>query len=245
MSAAAKILIVEDEYITAKTIANFLSSKGYEIIGCALNIEEALNLLKNETIDCVVLDINLNDKKDGIWIGNYIQEHFQIPFIYLTAYTDHKTLNEAITTSPYGFLNKPFQKPELFSAIEIALLKHNSIMSLKVEGNEQIEKSKPYIFLKNIDKYEKVLWNEISYIESQKNYLLICTPHITYKHRATIKEFIQALPSKKFIQVHRAFIVNVDKINSYNKAKMELELDKWTVPISKSFKADLLQSLET
>ncbi|MFD0964082.1 LytR/AlgR family response regulator transcription factor [Pseudofulvibacter geojedonensis] len=243
MNTTAKILIVEDEYITAKSIANFLSSQGYTIVGCALNINEALNFFKEEEIDCVILDVNLNDDKDGIWLGTYIQENYQIPFIYLTAYTDHKTLNEAINTSPYGFLNKPFQKSELFSSIEIALLKHNSLMRLKEKSS--LTEREQYIYLKNIDKFEKVLWKDIRYIESQKNYLFIHTKQLTYKHRETIKEFIKVLPNKKFIQVHRAFIVNLDQISSYKKSVMEIEIENNKIPVSKSYKADLIRFIES
>ena len=131
MEEAVKILIVEDEYITAKTLSSFLESSGYTIIGIAMDVDEALSYLEDEVIDCVILDINLNDKKDGVWIANHIKENYHIPFIFLTAYTDKDTITKAIQSSPYGFLAKPFQKIELFSAIEIALHKQNELMLLK------------------------------------------------------------------------------------------------------------------
>lgn len=243
MNKAAKILIVEDEYITAKTIASFLSKMEYEIVGIALNITEAITYLKNEIIDCVILDINVNDDKDGVWLGNYIQDNYHIPFVYLTAYTDSETIAKAMRTSPYGFLSKPFQKTELFTAIEIALMKHNNLLNVTHQLKEEEKSLSDFIFLKNIDRFDKVLFKNINFIESQKNYLLVHTIDKVYKHRATIKEFIKVLPDKTFIQVHRAFIVSVDKIQSYNKAEMELEINQNIIPISKSYKTDLLSTL--
>ena len=75
MEEAVKILIVEDEYITAKTLSNFLEASGYTVVGCAMDTDEALSYLKKNVIDCVILDINLNDEKDGVWIANQIKEN--------------------------------------------------------------------------------------------------------------------------------------------------------------------------
>lgn len=123
-------------------------------------------------------------------------------------------------------------------------MKHNSLMSLTEDNSHNKGMIKDHIFLKNIDKFEKVFWSEISYIESQKNYLFIHTSQIEYKHRATIKDFIKVLPNQNFVQVHRAFIINSDKIRTYNKAEMIVEVDQSIIPISKSYKANLLSVLE-
>ena len=117
-------------------------------------------------------------------------------------------------------------------------------MSLK-EAKKTTSVNRPYIFLKNIDKFEKVFWSDISFIESQKNYLLIHASQTIYRHRATIKEFIKNIPNKNFVQVHRAFIVNIDKIKSYKKSTMELEIDGIKIPISKSYKGFIANFLES
>lgn len=243
MNKAAKILIVEDEYITAKTIASFLTKMEYNVVGVALNITEALTYLKNETIDCVILDININDEKDGVWLGNYIQENYKIPFIYLTAYTDRETIAKAMKTSPYGFLSKPFQKPELFTAIEIALMKHNSLINLTFQQNDEAVKLTDFIFLKNIDRFDKLMFKEINFIESQKNYLLVHTTGKVYKHRATLKEFIELLPEAIFIRTHRAFVVNILKIDSVNKTEGTIKVDNQTILISKSYKKEVFDKI--
>jgi len=241
MKKQIKILIVEDEYITAKILSNFLELSGYEVVGCAMDIDDALIYLEKEIIDFVILDINLNDKKDGIWLATHIKENYNIPFIYLTAYIDKGTFFRAIKTSPYGFLAKPFQKNELFSAIEIALHKHNEISNLSPETVNK--KNNKTIFLKNIDRFDKVLVEDIYFIESQKNYLIIHTNDLIYKHRATLKEFIELLPNTNFVKVHRAFLVNINKIISIDKANnIIVVLDK-NIPISKNLKEKVISKI--
>ncbi len=241
MKETVKILVVEDEYITAKTLSNFLENSGYKVVGCALDVAEALNYLEAEEIDCVILDINLNDKEDGVWVANTIKNKYQIPYIYLTAYTDKKTIERAINSSPYGFLAKPFQKVELFTAIEIALHKHNEFSTAHHE--EQQNQKPRTLFLKNIDKFEKVAIEDIYVVESQKNYLLVQTETMLYKHRATLKEFIEILPKASFIKTHRAFLVNKTKITTVDKINSTIKILNKNIPISKAFKQEVFDKI--
>jgi len=243
MEEAVKILIVEDEYITAKTLSNFLETSGYTVVGCAMDTEEALSYLKKTTIDCVILDINLNDEKDGVWIANYIKENYHIPFIFLTAYTDKDTISRAVESSPFGFLAKPFQKVELFSAIEIALHKHNELTVLKDDFIVNEENCVKTVFLKNVDRFDKVAINDICFIESQKNYLLIHTNNMFYKHRATLKEFIEILPQTDFVKTHRAFLINKDKIISVDKSNHIINILNSSIPVSNAFRQEVYKRI--
>jgi len=244
MKEAVKILVVEDEYITAKTLSSFLESTGYHVVGCAMDVQEALSYLQTEEIDCVLLDINLNDERDGVWIANHIKENYNIPFIFLTAYTDKGTISRAIESSPYGFLAKPFQKVELFSAIEIAFHKHNELTLLKNHVSVDTEEKLKTVFLKNVDKFDKVLITDICFIETQKNYLQIHTDTMVYKHRATLKDFIEILPATTFIKTHRAFLINKSKIYSVDKSNHLLRILKSNIPVSKAFRQEVYTEIK-
>lgn len=243
MEEAVKILIVEDEYVTAKTLSNFLEASGYTVVGCAMDTEEALSYLNNTVIDCVILDINLNDEKDGVWIANHIKENYHIPFIFLTAYTDKETISRAVKASPFGFLAKPFQKVELFSAIEITLHKHNELTMLQKNYIINEDNHIQTVFLKNVDRFDKVVINDICFIETQKNYLLIHIDTMVYKHRATLKEFIDMLPPLDFIKTHRAFLINKNKIVSVDKSNHVIKVLSSNIPISKAFRQDVYEKI--
>lgn len=121
---AVKILIVEDEPLIAKNIGMYLNNNDYEVSGIAYDADEAFFQLKRNPPDFAILDINLEGEKDGIELADHINRHHNIPFIYLTSYSDKDTLERAKKTNPYGFLVKPFNDKTLFTTIEIALSNH-------------------------------------------------------------------------------------------------------------------------
>jgi DNA-binding NarL/FixJ family response regulator len=119
-----KILIVEDEPLIAKNISRYLNNNDYEVTGIAYDVEEAMFHLKRQPPDFALLDINLESEKDGIDLAEYINNHHNIPFVYLTSYSDKDTLERAKKTGPYGFIVKPFNEKTLYATIEIALANH-------------------------------------------------------------------------------------------------------------------------
>lgn len=119
-----RILVVEDEPIVAEDLSGFLSDNGFEIAGIAHSSESALTLLRNNTIDAAILDVNLGEGMDGIGLAAIIHQQFQIPFVFCTAHSDRGTIERARQTFPSGYLIKPFNERELFAALDIALYYH-------------------------------------------------------------------------------------------------------------------------
>lgn len=126
-----KILIVEDESIVAKNIQSRLKKLGYDVPEIASSGEEAIQKAAKIQPDLVLMDIVLKGNMDGINAAKEIYTRFNIPVIYLTAYSDDKTLQRAKVTEPFGYLLKPFEIRELRSAIEVALYKHKTERALK------------------------------------------------------------------------------------------------------------------
>jgi len=121
---AAKILIVEDEGIIAKSLKVVLEEFGYEISSITSSGEEAIKKVKKDKPDLVLMDIVLKGDINGIEAAKKIKSDFNIPVIYLTAYTDKQILERAKITEPFGYIVKPFENRELCSTIEIALYKN-------------------------------------------------------------------------------------------------------------------------
>jgi PAS domain S-box-containing protein len=126
-----KILIVEDEHIVALDIARNLKSFGYEIVGMATTGENALKLTTQENPDLILMDIKIDGGMDGIQTVKKIQTEHNIPIIYLSAFSDEKTLERAKLTEPHGFLLKPFERKELRTTIETALYKYRTEEQLR------------------------------------------------------------------------------------------------------------------
>jgi PAS domain S-box-containing protein len=119
------ILVVEDDYIVAKVIDESLKSLGYAVAGMVATGEEAIATAESEKPDLVLMDIRLQGEMDGISASEKIQAAFDIPVIFLTAFSDKKTFERALVTAPYGYVIKPFSINTLSTSIKVALYKHS------------------------------------------------------------------------------------------------------------------------
>ncbi len=238
-----KILISEDEVIIAEDLAASLEELGYTT--CAIDSgQDTIDRIRETKPDLVLLDINLGGNQDGVDIGSRIKQEFNIPFIYLTAYADHATIDRAKKTEPDGFLVKPFDEKSLRSAIEIALYKHANghkdekvINGAQIAGKEQ-EVATDYIFVKVKHRIIKVPYSEIIWVEAYDNYSFIVTTDQKYLVSSTLKDMEQKLPSQNFVRVHRSYIANMDKIDALEENSVVFA--KGDIPIGKSYKKGLL-----
>lgn len=116
-----KILIVEDEGITALHLRNTLEGLGYDIVGISSYGDDAINKAAEARPDLVLMDIVLKGIVDGIDAAEKIRAILNVPVIYLTAHADDSTLQRAKLTGPFGYIVKPFSERDLSIAIEFAL----------------------------------------------------------------------------------------------------------------------------
>ena len=119
------ILIVEDEKIIALDLQRRLERFGYSVIGMASDGLEAISLARERSPDIILMDIMLAGSMDGIEAAKQIRAQLAIPVIFLTAYTDEKTLERAKEVEPFGYILKPFKERELYTTIDIALYKNS------------------------------------------------------------------------------------------------------------------------
>ncbi len=127
----ASILIVEDDFIVARTLEKTLTELGYRVAGMASTGQDALVMTRDHKPSLVLLDIRLGDAMDGIETAQMIHEQYHIPVVYLTAYSDDQTFTRAIGTSLYGYLIKPVTLNALRTTIEVALEKFRIEESLR------------------------------------------------------------------------------------------------------------------
>jgi len=127
----ATILVVEDETIVAKDIQCSLQRLGYHVPSTATSGEEAIRKAGELKPDLVIMDIVLKGRMDGIETAQQLQHQYDVPVVYLTAYADNQTLDRAKTTTPAGYMLKPFQPTELRTTIELALHRSRSTRHVK------------------------------------------------------------------------------------------------------------------
>lgn len=150
----AQILVVEDERIVAEDIRRSLQNMGYTVSAIVSSGEEALSKAERLRPDLVLMDIVLEGKMNGIATANQIRTRFNIPVIYLTAYSGERLVEQAKVTEPFGYVIKPFENRDLRSSIEVALYKAKAEKALR-ESEERyrtlVETSPHAIMLTDLD----------------------------------------------------------------------------------------------
>jgi signal transduction histidine kinase len=128
---AINILIVEDELLIAKNLSHKLESLGYQIVGIVSSGADAIQRAGEMEPDLILMDIVIKGDIDGIETAVIINQKFDIPIIYTTAYADDETLQRAENTGSYGYLLKPFKQRELHATIKIALSKYQEAVKMQ------------------------------------------------------------------------------------------------------------------
>ncbi|WKN32470.1 response regulator [Porifericola rhodea] len=232
-----KILIVEDEIITASDIEEQLEAAGYEISGVAHSYEQALELFQADTPDLVLLDIQLDGDKDGVTLARKLNSFSQVPIIYLTGNTEDNTLLKAKKTQPIAFILKPFRSKEFIMNVELAV--QNFIRKQRID-HPTISDS---LFLPARDKgHVKVAIKDILYIAGEGAYVTVYTQTKQNFDIATnLATLAKQIGYKDFARVSKKHIVNLHHITKIDSESVWVQEKKLT--LGDHFKKDLQQSL--
>lgn len=227
-----QILIVEDELIIARSIRRKLENEGYDVVGPAIDYEEAVLLLQKHNPVLILIDIRLNGSKTGIDLAAYIKQNRpSLPYIFLTSYTDSTTFNLAKNTNPAAYLIKPFNPNSLSCTIEVVL--HNS---------ETKQPPAHFIMLQLGNKSEKVNVNDILFIEAEHVYVHVVFQDRKLLVRSSLTSFIEQLPPNLFFKSHRSFAVNLSFIQSITSSSILLK--GFEIPLSRAYRDKLGELLD-
>jgi len=247
MAHKIKILIVEDEYFIKEDLCDKLGKSGYEICGTADNCDSALELFNKQNPDIVLLDIHVHGEIDGIEIGKKMQEIKRTPIIFLTALANKPTISRAKEAYPSAYIIKPYIEKQLDIAIELAL--HNfhadgGNQAVSPAQNKQAPDNNHYfqkerIFLKVNGRFEKILLDEILWIESDHNYSTIVTVNQKYVLIDSLVSIEEKLSHPHFLRVHRSYIVNMQKVDSFEEYRLFIQ--KAEIPVSKTHRPEIIR----
>lgn len=124
ISCGPRALIVEDEILIAEELRERLSRLGFSTIDAVDTAEEGIAIATRECPDLVLMDIRLRGEKDGVQAANEIRQQVDVPIVYVTAYSDRLTVDQAKASEHDGYILKPFHTRELQSTIEVAMERH-------------------------------------------------------------------------------------------------------------------------
>lgn len=115
------VLIVEDDWLLASDLASVVTDLGYRVVGTVASGEEALDVAASVVPDVVLMDIQLAGNMKGTDAGKALSQGLEIPVVYVSAYSDEKTLIDVKASRPSGFVVKPYRAAQVHAALQVAL----------------------------------------------------------------------------------------------------------------------------
>ena len=239
-------MIVEDDELSASKMEMQIDKLGHELFGVVDNSDDAIAILQTKQPDLILMDINIEGEYDGIELTDMIHQQWKIPVIFISSLQDDYTFRRLQRTNPVSFILKPFSEIQLKRTVQLVVEQLNTVTNEVFEITENIEKkSNDYIFIKRKKQLEKVNISDIFYIEADGKYAQIYMIDKKYLVRMSQKEVMNRLNSNQFIQTHRSFVVNMEKIKSVDLQDSVIILDNMHVPISRREREMVLERLDT
>ncbi|HET6452066.1 MAG TPA: SpoIIE family protein phosphatase [Spirochaetia bacterium] len=182
----ARIMVVEDEGVVAMQISETLRGLGYEVPLMAMSGEEAVSRLLDTEPDLVLMDIHLRGGISGIEAAHRIRQRLDVPIVYLTAFSDSETLDQAQLTEPYGYVLKPFEEKSLHAILQMSLMKHRRTRGIRENG-----------------------WWMSAVAESMMESVLICDPKGYVKFANPAAETLLGRPRKDMVETRLSEIIHL------------------------------------
>lgn len=230
-----KCIIIEDEPLAREVIETYLLNfPEIELISAFDNAIQAFQFLQNNQIDLIFLDIQM-PQLSGI---EFLKSLTSPPKVIITtAYRDYAI--EGFELNVIDYLLKPIPLERFMKSIDKF---HKSISTgKKTSGSSLITPSNDSIYVLADRKQIKIFFDEILYIESMKDYVIIYKPNQKVITKTTINSLEETLPPDKFMRIHRSFIISKSKINAITKTSVEI--GKHELPIGRSYKVSVFADL--
>ncbi|SFO83780.1 two component transcriptional regulator, LytTR family [Chitinophaga sp. YR627] len=221
-----KCIIIEDEPLAAKVLTDYIAAVHF--LELQRTFKDAILasefLLSNQT-DLIFLDIHLPKLKGMAFLKTLVNPP---AVIVTTAY--HQYAVEGFNLNVTDYLLKPFEFERFLTAVN----------KVNAEQKRGVPEAKDFIFINVQKRKVKVLFSEILYIESQREYIKIVTTRGEYLSKMSTNEIEDLLPEQIFKRIHRSFIVSVNQIDAYT-AEM-VEIKGIPIPIGRGYK-DVIDKL--
>ncbi|MGJ8745495.1 LytR/AlgR family response regulator transcription factor [Polaribacter sp.] len=228
-------VIVDDEPVARNILETFVAKiPNLNLVKSCKNAMEAFEITNSQNIDLFFLDINMPDIS-GLSLAKTINKKSKI--IFTTAYREYAL--DGFNLQAVDYLLKPIAFDRFLQAVN-KFFETQTVVFKQVDVEEVTVKN-DYIFVRSERKMVKIIFDEILYVESLSDYIKIHTKDKILVTRETISNLEMKLPFQQFLRIHRSYIVNLNKTDSYTNEFVEIE--KNAIPISRTYKENVLRKL--
>lgn len=223
-------IIVDDEPPAIKILKKYVESVNQlEVVGTCNNAFQAIEILNSEKIDLMFLDINMPKL-----MGTELIKTLKYPpkVIFTTAHKDYAI--EAFDLDAVDYLLKPVSFERFLKAV-------NKFCHISNVQTDLSDKGSGFLYFRSDRKMIKVLIEDILYIESLKDYIVIHRKdNSDLRVKQTLSSVENMLPQNLFLRIHRSFIVSIDKVTAYT--KNDVEIGKIELPFGRNY-SEILKKL--
>lgn len=233
-------IAVDDEPLALEKMEDYIKRVDFlNLLGLIDNGVDAINFIKQNKVDLVFLDIQMNDLS-----GIDLLETLSVKpiIVFTTAYENYALQGYELNVTDY--LLKPISFKRFLKAIDIVAevfsTRNNYPKTGPAEENETNQQDS--IFIKSEGKMQRIIFNDILYIEAMKDYVKIWTPSGKIICLSNIKNFIEKLPASQFLRIHKSYAIALDKIEAIK--QKHLEIAGQDIPIGSTYKNLLFSKLK-
>jgi two-component system, LytTR family, response regulator LytT len=229
-----KILLIEDDRLLSLKYQMMIEEFGHTILANCKSVEEAQVSIAQNPPDLIVSDIMLGNRQ-SFELGAILQK---IPTVFMTSFSEEEIQERAMQFPKSLFLVKPFHSLSLKSAIErltTGFVEQQKSSLDKESGIEVIGKHRQ----KRIISFKEIHW-----IETQGNYSTLNTIDKKYSLKVSLRKIQEQLP-KDFVQVHKAYIINLKFINRLDLGQGIITINGSEIPLGRNFKKEFLEAYNT
>ncbi|MFB0494521.1 two-component system LytT family response regulator [Mucilaginibacter sp. OAE612] len=230
-------VIIDDEPLAREGLASYVREVDFlNLTGTCENPLELIKLLDHQAIDLIFLDIQM-PKMNGIDFLKIMQKPPMV--IITTAYPSYAL--EGFQLNVLDYLLKPITFDRFFKSANKAKDYHRLLNNWAQPGAPKTETDEGYFFIKCGNKYEKIYFDEILYVEGMQNYVTIFTAKGKYITLLNLKSLEQNLDSKLFIRVHKSYIVSTGKIDGIE--GNDIFIGQHRIPISRNYREQVIRQV--
>ncbi|RYU95214.1 response regulator [Emticicia agri] len=235
-----KVLIVEDDVLTAQVIKETIEPAGFKVVAIARQSDEALALLINNKPDLVLLDINLdNSNLDGIALAQLINKIQPLPIIFLTGNDSPEVFKRAKLTVPFSYLVKPIQPRMLITQIELAA----QYFYTNVNSDQTVINQDFFLPVKQ-GELKKINIAEVTYLEASGSYVIIHSVDGSEDiYAMNLKYLSQHFSFPNFYKLSRTFLINLKYLEKLDASELWMKSSTKSLSIPRERKNDLLNQI--
>ena len=221
MNKSANILVLDDQPLIGYSLKSYLANIGYHSVTVFTSGNEVIHSINPQDFDLGFVDIELNDKYNGIDVANFLSKN-GVQVVFVSSFEDAQTISDATAINPLAYIVKPFKESNILIALNL------------FKNSEKLRKKATLIDGK---KNHTLHLEKVIYAQSETPYVRIVMTNRKLLVRLSLKTVLTSLSDSRFIQIHKSFVVNKEHIECINVRSVLINGKE--LPLSPKYKGNL------